>query len=220
VQLLTAYANLCAGTIDLYEATLQPRHLEFAIALAEAMLSKFHDPAKGGFYDSAAGESELILRFKDDYDGAEPSGNSVAVLSLFRLAEMTGRGEFAEAAEKTVGLMAARLRDVPQVAPHLLIGLAFHLGGAKRAVVAGDPNRPETKALLRAVHAAYQPNKVVLGTAGPVEPFSRTVEGAGSPAVFVCFGNACQAPTSDPERVKTLVSSGPDLELRPSDEVK
>jgi uncharacterized protein YyaL (SSP411 family) len=217
VQLLTAYANLCAGTIDLYEATLLPPHLEFAIALAEAMLAKFYDAANGGFYDSAAGESELILRFKDDYDGAEPSGNSVAVLSLLRLAEITGRREFAEAAEKTLGLMAARLRDLPQVAPHLLIGLAFFLGGAKRAVVTGDPSRPETKALLRAVHSVYQPNKVVLGTSGPVDPFSRTLKAASGSTVFVCSGNACQAPTSDPEQVKQLVNShlNPNPNLNP-----
>jgi uncharacterized protein len=210
VQLLTAYANLCAGTIDLYEATLEPRHLEFAIALADAMLAKFYDAAHGGFYDSAAGNGELILRFKDDYDGAEPSGNSVAVLSLLRLAEISGRKEFSEAAEKTLLLMAARLRDVPQAAPHLLMGLAFLLGGTKRAVVTGDPNHPETKALLRAVHAVYQPNKVVLGTTGAVEPFARTLPAAGGPAVFVCSGNACQAPTSDPESVKRLMSPAPD----------
>jgi hypothetical protein len=206
VQLLTGYSNLCAGTIDLYEATLEPRHLEFAIALAEAMLAKFYDTANGGFYDSAAGERELILRLKEDYDGAEPSGNSVAVLSLLRLAEITGRKEFAEAAEKTIHLLASRLHELPQAVPHLLIGLAFHLGGAKRAVVAGDPNRPETKTLLRAVHSIYQPNKVVLGNNGAVEPFARTLMPKDGPVVYLCTGNACQAPTADSNAVKTLMS--------------
>jgi hypothetical protein len=209
VQLLTGYANLCAGSIDLYEATLESRDLEFAIALAEAMLRKFYDPANGGFYDSAAGEHELILRFKDDYDGAEPSGNSVAVLSLLRLAEISGRKEFAEAAEKTLRLFAPRLHDLPQAVPHLLIGLAFFLGDKKRAVVAGDPNLPETRALLRAIHAVYQPNKVVLGNTGAVEPFARTLAAKNGPVVYVCAGNACQPPASDPESVKKLMSSGP-----------
>jgi hypothetical protein len=213
VQLLAAYANLCAGSIDLYEATLESRHLEFAIALAEAMLAKFYDAANGGFYDSAAGEGELILRFKDDYDGAEPSGNSVAVLSLLRLAEISGRKEFAEAAEKTLRLLAPRLHDLPQAVPHLLIGLALDLGGTKRAVVAGDPNRSETKALLRAIHAVYQPNKVVLGNSGAVDPFARSLAAKNGPVVFVCTGNACQPPASDPESVKKLMSSGPNLNL-------
>jgi hypothetical protein len=207
VQLLTGYANLCAGTIDLYEATLESWHLEFAIALAEAMLAKFYDAANGGFYDSAAGEQELILRFKDDYDGAEPSGNSVAVLSLLRLAQISGRAEFAEAAEKTLRLFASRLHDLPQAVPQLLIGLAFHVVGGKRAVVAGDPNSTETKELLRAVHAVYQPDKFVLGNIGPVEPFARTLATKNGPAVFVCTGNACQAPTSNPESVRKLMSA-------------
>jgi hypothetical protein len=209
VQLLTGYANLCAGSTDLYEATLDSRHLEFAIALAEAMLAKFYDAANGGFYDSAAGEGELILRFKDDYDGAEPSGNSVAVLALLRLAEITGREEFAEAAEKTLRLLASRLHELPQAVPQLLIGLAFLLGDTKRAVVAGDPNRSETRALLRAIHAVYQPNKVVLGNSGAVEPFARTLAAKNGPVVFLCTGSACQPPTSDPESIKKLISSGP-----------
>ncbi len=208
VQLLTGYANLCAGSTDIYEATLESRHLDFAIALAEAMLAKFYDSANGGFFDSAAGEGELILRFKDDYDGAEPAGNSVAVLSLLRLAEISGRKDFAEAAEKTLRLLAPRLHELPQAAPHLLIGLAFLLGGAKRAVVAGDPNRSETRALLRAVHAVYQPNKVVLGNSGAVEPFARTLPAKDGPVVYVCAGTACQPPASDPESVKKLMSLG------------
>jgi uncharacterized protein len=209
VQLLTGYANLCAGSIDLYEATLDPGHLEFAIALAEAMLARFYDAANGGFYDSAAGNDELIVRFKDDYDGAEPSGNSIAVLALLRLAEISGRKEFADAAEKTLRLFAPRIHELPQAVPHLMIGLAFYLNGATRAVVAGDPTAHETQELIRAVHAVYQPNKVVLGNAGAVEPFARTLPATNSPVVYICTGNACQPPTSEPEVVRNLMSSNP-----------
>jgi hypothetical protein len=206
VQLLSAYANLCAGVIDLYEATLEPRHLEFAIALARAMVSKFYDSEAGGFYDSAAGKAELILRFKDDYDGAEPSGNSVAVLALLRLSEITGQKEFGEAAEKTLRLSAQRLHDLPQAVPHLLIGLDFLLNSPRRAVVAGEPDHDGTKALLRAIHGVYQPNKVVLGNSGPVEAFAKTLTVIDRPRVFVCSGNACQPPTANPKNVKGLLA--------------
>ncbi len=92
----------------------RPGAPSFAITLAEAMLAGFYDAANGGFYDSVGAGHELILRCKDDYDGAEPSGNSVAVLSLLRLAAITGRKEFADAAEKTLRLFAPRLHELPK----------------------------------------------------------------------------------------------------------
>jgi hypothetical protein len=205
VQLLSAYANLCAGTLDLYEATLASRHLDFSLALAEAMIAKFYDSDNGGFYDSAGAGAELILRCKDDYDGAEPSGNSVAVLALLRLAAITGRKEFAGAAEKTLRLLATRLHEVPQATPHLLIALDFLLYEPWRAVVAGDPGSPSTQALLRAVHSVYQPGKVVLGNRGPVEPFAQTLADGETPSVYLCTGAACQPPTHEPEAVRKIL---------------
>ena len=98
VQLLEAYAFLLSGVLELYEAMLEPAHLDFAIELAEAMLAKFFDSENGGFWQSTAGSKDLILRVKDDYDGAEPSGNSVATLSLLKLGAITGQKKFAEAA--------------------------------------------------------------------------------------------------------------------------
>jgi uncharacterized protein len=206
VQLLAGYANMCAGTLDLYEATLAPAHLDFAAALADAMLAKFYDAANGGFYDSAASPRELILRCKDDYDGAEPSGNSVAVLALLRLAAITDRKEYAAAAEKTLRLLAPRLHELPQAVPLLLLGLDFYLEQPKRAVVAGDAEQPETRALLRAIHSVYQPNKVVLGNSGAVDPFTRTLPAKDGPVVYLCTGTACQPPSRDAEAIKKFLA--------------
>jgi hypothetical protein len=202
VQLLTAYANLLAGVLDLYEATLQPSHLEFAIALAETMLAKFYDPDQGGFYDSSSDTKDLILRVKEDYDGAEPSGNSVAVLALLRLGTITERKDFKDAAEKTLQLMAQRLQELPQAVPFLLIGLDFLLHEPTRAVVIGDPLQPETSNLLHTLHSVYQPNKVVLGNRGPVDPFAKTLPVTEAPIVFLCSGTACQPPTKDSATLK------------------
>jgi hypothetical protein len=206
---LAGYANLCAGTLDLYEATLEPNHLAFAVDLADAMLAKFYDAANGGFYDSAADPRELILRCKDDYDGAEPSGNSVAVLALLRLAAITERKEYAAAAEKTLRLLAPRLHELPQAVPLLLLGLDFYLEQPKRVVVAGAPERPETRALLRGIHSVYQPNKVVMGVAGVVDPFARTLPSKDSPVVYLCTGTACQPPSQDPETIRKFLASPP-----------
>jgi uncharacterized protein len=205
VELLDSYAFMLSGVIELYEATLEPRHLDFAIALAEAMLAKFFDAENGGFWQSLAAQ-DLILRVKEDYDGAEPSGNSVATLALLKLGALTGRAEFSGAAEKTLKLFAARLQQAPQAVPYLMCALDFSLQEPKRAVVAGEPEASRARELLRAIHSIYQPDKVVLGNRGAVEEFARTLPVKDGAVVYLCTGNACQAPTADVAEVKKLLS--------------
>jgi uncharacterized protein len=197
VQLLTGYAFLLSGVIELYEATLQPERLDFAIELAGAMIAKFHDAEGGGFWQSAGAAPDLILRVKDDYDGAEPSGNSVAALSLLKLGAITGRNDFTGAAEKTLRRFAGRLRDFPQAMPFLLHALDFSLQEPKRVVIAGGTDSADFHGLLRAAHSVYQPNKIISGTTGPVEEFARTLPAKAGATVYVCTGTACQPPTRD-----------------------
>ncbi|MDB6040587.1 MAG: hypothetical protein JWM99_4428 [Verrucomicrobiales bacterium] len=205
VQLLDAYSNTLDGMLYLYEATLNPKHLEFARAVAESMIEKFYDAKNGGFWQSA-GADDLILRIKDDYDGAEPSGNSMAVLALLRLAAITDNPAYKNPAEKTLKLFGGRLQRMPRAVPFLLQGLDFLLEEPRRAVIAGDFNLPETQALIQAAHAIYQPNRVILGTIGPVEDFAKTLPlHNGKPTIYVCTGSACQPPTIDPDQVKRLL---------------
>ncbi|MEY2466462.1 MAG: uncharacterized protein QOD03_983 [Verrucomicrobiota bacterium] len=205
VQLLEGYAFLLSGVIELYEATLAPQHLEFAIALAEAMLAKFYDTENGGFWQSAADTKNLILRVKEDYDGAEPSGNSVAIFSLLKLGVIAGRKEFTEAAEKSLRLFANRLQQVPQAMPFMLQALDFSMQPPKRAVVAGGTNSANFYELLRTIHSVYQPNKVVLGNIGAVEEFARTLPAKDGAVVYLCSGNSCQAPTRVAAELKNLL---------------
>ena len=251
VQLLEAYAFLLDGVLHLYEATLQPAHLDFAIALATAMIATFYDPANGGFWQSPAGTNDLILRVKDDYDGAEPSGNSVATLALLKLAAITGRDDFRAPAEATLQLAAARLQAQPAALAFMLQALDFWLDEPRRVVIAdaaekstganggnGEKTSPASQGtevtefgqgmksasvssvpscskvlgksqlfheLLHAAHSVYQPNKIILGNTGAVEPFAKTLTAKNEASVFVCVGNACQLPTSNAQKVKELL---------------
>jgi uncharacterized protein len=207
VQLLDAYAFLLSGVIDLYEATLEPKHLDFAIALADAMLARFYDREVGGFWQSAADAPDLILRIKEDYDGAEPSGNSVAVLALLKLAAITDRADYRKAADDTLRLFADRLQNLPQAVPYMLLAFDFSREEPKRVVIAGNPAKPETRILLRAAHSIYQPRKVVLGNTGNVEPFAKTLPVKNGPTVYLCTGTACQPPTQDAEVVKQMLKT-------------
>ncbi len=165
-QLLEDYAFLLSGVIELYEATLEPAHLDFAIEVAESMLDKFLDSENGGFWQSAASSKDLIMRLKDDYDGAEPSGNSVAVLSLLKLGAITAKKNFTNAVEKTFNLFAERLENHPQALPFLLQALDFSLQDPAHIVIAGQKDSSKFQQLLRTAHSVYQPNKVVLGNLG------------------------------------------------------
>jgi len=205
VQLLEGYAFLLDGVIQLYEATLMPSHLDFACELAVAMIAKFHDPANGGFWQSPAGTGDLILRVKDDYDGAEPSGNSVATFALLKLAAITGREDFKQAAEATLQLSAVRLQKQPAALAYMLQALDFWLDEPRRVVIAGEASSAKAKKLLHAAHSIYQPNKIVLGNTGAVEPFARTLTAKDGATVYLCTGTSCQPPTSDPLKVKELL---------------
>jgi hypothetical protein len=205
VQLLEAYAFQLDGVIQLYEATLDPKHLDFAIELAEAMIAKFYDTEHGGFWQSSADSKDLILRVKDDYDGAEPSGNSVATLALLKLAAVTDREEFRKPAEATLRLFATRLEKIPQAVPYMLHALDFWLEEPRRVVIAGDVKSTKFQELLHAAHSVYQPNKVVLGNMGSVEEFARTLPAKNGPVVYLCTGKACQPPTSEATKAKELL---------------
>ena len=202
VQLLEGYAFLLSGVIELYEATLVPAHLNFAGELAEAMILKFYEAENGGFWQSPADAKDLILRVKDDYDGAEPSGNSVATLALLKLAAITGRGDFKKPAEATLRLFAHRLQNYPQAMPFMLHALDFWLDEPRRVVIAGDADSTAAQKLLRAAHAVYQPNKIVLGNTGAVEEFARSLPAKNGPVVYLCTGKTCQPPTHEAGKIR------------------
>jgi uncharacterized protein len=207
VELLEGYAFQLAGVVELYEATLRPDHLDFACALAEKMITRFYDPAHGGFWQAPAAATDLILRVKDDYDGAEPSGNSLATLALLKLAAITGREDLRRPAETTLRALWPKLERTPAAVAVLLQALDFALQPPRRVVLAGDPSSPEVREQLAAAHTVYQPNKVVLGTAGPVEDFARTLPSRPALA-YVCCGTSCQSPTADAAHLRELLRQG------------
>ncbi len=206
IQLLDGYANLLSGVVDLYEATLTPATLEFAVVLAETMMERFYDPTLGGFWQTVQDTPHLLLRNKEDYDGAEPGGNSVAALALLRLSAICERKDWHLAAERTLRLLAQRLHQTPQAVPHLFLALDWILQEPRRVVIAGDPASPEVAGLVHAAHQVFYPHRVILGTQGPVESFARELRPLnGQAQAYCCTGTACQAPTSDKSVVQAFL---------------
>ena len=177
---LDDYALFVQGLLDLYEAQFDLRHLELAVRLTEKQQELFEDTASGGFFSTAADDTGLVLRVKEDYDGAEPSGNSVAVLNLLRLAQMTNRAAFRESAERTLAAFASRLQLAPVAIPQMLAACEFLLGEPREIILAGARDSAEMRALLRELHTRFVPNRVVLLVDSPE---ARRALAAGIPSI-------------------------------------
>ncbi|HEX7833605.1 MAG TPA: thioredoxin domain-containing protein, partial [Thermoanaerobaculia bacterium] len=154
---LDDYAFLTWGLLNLYEATFDVRWLEEAIATNDEAQKLFGD-ASGRFYVTSSDSERLLVRPRESGDGAIPSGNSVQVMNLIRLARMTANDEYEKRAQKTLRVVADEVSLAPSASTHLLSALSFALGPSQEIVIAGD----DYAAMRRAVFSKYVPNKVVL----------------------------------------------------------
>ncbi|MEX2117171.1 MAG: thioredoxin domain-containing protein [Bacteroidota bacterium] len=211
---LEDYAFLTQGLIDLYEASLDIRWLEKAIELTESMVRLFYDHTNGGFYDTDNSDSAILVRTKESYDGAEPSGNSVAVLCLLRLAQMSGNRKYGHCAEKSFRYFSEKMVRAPEALAQFLADLDFHLVKPAQIVIAGQRDGTDTAALIKEVHARFIPNKVILladdGRGRAVLesflPFIKSIVMVGGRATaYVCEDYTCQLPTTDPRALADIL---------------
>ena len=211
---LDDYAFMTWGLIELYEATFEIPYLEEAIALNEAMTDIFWDEQGGGLFFTGKGNEPLITRSKEVYDGALPSGNSVAALNFLRLGRMTGNVDLEKRAEQLTRAFATQVTDHPMVYTQLLVALDFMIGPSQEIVIAGDPAHESTQAMIRAVHRKFLPNKVLLlrlqGAEGKrlvsLSPFLEAmVPSNQQPTVYVCEQYACQAPVKDVDELEAVL---------------
>jgi hypothetical protein len=211
---LDDYALFAQALLDLYETQFDRRHLDLALRLTEKQRELFEDTAQGAFFSSQDGDSELVLRVKEDYDGAEPSGNSVALGNLLRLAQSTDREDLRASAERLLAAFAARLTAAPVALPQMLAACEFRLGQPRQIILVGDRDAADTKALLRALHARFVPHRIVLLVDSPE---ARAALSAAIPAIaamdkvdghasaYVCRDYTCQLPVNTAERLDELI---------------
>ncbi|HKA87821.1 MAG TPA: thioredoxin domain-containing protein [Haliangiales bacterium] len=202
---LDDHAFLVRGLVELYQSGFDWRRLAWAEALADRMVAAFHDAAEGGFFTSRGDDASLLLRMRDDYDGAEPAGASVAAGALFRLAEMLGRDEWRRIAEGTVRFYSARLKAAPHAMPEMLSALDFGWEPPATIVVAGD----DAGDLLGVVNERFLPNALRL-RAGPELgarlPWVAAMGPVGGRATaYLCRDHACERPTGDPGELARML---------------
>jgi uncharacterized protein YyaL (SSP411 family) len=211
---LDDYVFLVQALLDLYEAQFDLRHLEMAVRLTEKQRELFEDNEMGGFFSSRANDPELVIRIKDDYDGAEPSGNSAALMNLLRLAEITNRADFRESVERALTVFSPRLASTPVALPKMLAACEFYLGQRRQIVIAGERDDAGTQALLRELHSHFLPNRIALlvdseetrrALSGWIPSVAAMAKANGLASAYVCRDYACQLPVSEPVEFRQLL---------------
>jgi uncharacterized protein YyaL (SSP411 family) len=207
--MLDDYAFFVQGLIDLYESTFDFRYLDQAIALTDDQRTRFEDPAGGGFFASAQEDAARLNRIKDDYDGAEPSGNSVALLNLLRLHRMTGREDLLASARKLIRAFSTRLAATAFGMPQMLAACEFDLAPSREIVVAGAPD----PAMLHQLWKNFDPNRILLHAAPEIEKYHPAVTELAKrgAAISVCENFTCQTPATNTEDLARLLLTEPRL---------
>ena len=178
------------------------------------MVKHFWDEGSGGFYLVSDDGEDLLVREKEIHDGAIPSGNSVAMLDLLRLAHMTGSPDFEEKAAKLGRAFSGAVKQSPAAHGQLMVALDFGIGPSYEIVIAGNRHAADTRAMVEALRTRFLPNKVMLLSPGDREStriaglaeFARNQPGIGGRATaYVCLNHNCRLPTADIDKMLELL---------------
>jgi uncharacterized protein YyaL (SSP411 family) len=200
------YAYAIFGLIELFQVSGDPHWLEFARTLQRRQDEQFWDDTNGGWFNTTGADPTVILRMKEDYDGAEPSPSSMSVLNLLMLAHLTNEAELFDRIDKTLKMFGPRIGQLARAVPMMLAALSTYHATLTQVVVVGPAERQDTQDLLREAAAKYDPFSLVV----PVQPGARHAELArmlpfveamsmrdGHATAYVCHDFTCTDPTTD-----------------------
>ena len=203
---LDDYAFLVWGLLELYGTTFNPRYLKQALELNQDMLDIFWDDERGGLFFNGKDSEELIIRSKEIYDGAIPSGNSVAALNLLKLSRLTGENQLSKKAEQLFSAFAESVSSHPSAHAFLLTVLVFAFEVPKEIVIVGNMIGNDKQAIIDKVRSYYMPNAITILNPEDEQgkelqqliPFIKEMRPVKSKTtVYICENYACQAPITD-----------------------
>ncbi len=210
---LNDYAFLILGLIEIYEAGFDISMLDSALRLNREMITLFEDTLHGGFFLSLRDSAEVPVNQKEIYDGAVPSGNSVVVFNLLRLARLTGDSSLEAKADETINVFLHEIGQSPSSHTYFMEAVDFALGPSKEVVIAGDRNTADTQEMVRKIQAGFTPNTtVLLKTNHDAIDISRLAEFTekmhsvdGKATAFVCSHHACKKPVTSVNEMMELL---------------
>jgi uncharacterized protein YyaL (SSP411 family) len=201
---LDDYAFLVWGLTEVYEANFDDRFMQAASKLTDIMVARFWDEKEGGFFFSARDSADIVVKRKEVYDGALPSGNSVAMLNLLRLSRLNGYTAYETLAKRMSRTFAAEVKESPSAHTFLLLGVDFAVGPAHNVMLVGNLNNEGMVNLLKNLRVRFLPNTLV--SLKPADKAGLGYEQIGGKATaYVCRDKTCLPPTNQPlEMLKLL----------------
>ncbi len=201
---LDDYAFIINALIDLYETTFDIKYLKRALRLNEILLQDFWDEYNGGFYFTSATGEKLITRQKDVYDGAIPSGNSVALLNLIRLARFTSDFKYDNKTDELIKYFSGYISRSPSAFCMFMCGLDFLFSSSSEIVIVSEQNNNLTIRALELLRSIYSPNKVVILKGSDTDedfelllPFTKEMKlEPNSPKFYICSNYVCNQPVN------------------------
>jgi len=200
------YAYLIWGVLELFQATGRAEWLAWARALQARQDALFWDADSGGWYSTTGADPSVLLRMKEDYDGAEPAPTSVSAMNVSTLAHLTGEASYQARAAEAIASFGGRLEDQGRAVPFMASVLSASLAGSEQVVIVGRRDAADTRAMWRAAHARYRPFAVIV-LADPDEQAALAVHMPwvaemrmidNQATAYVCRDFACEAPATDP----------------------
>jgi uncharacterized protein YyaL (SSP411 family) len=213
---LDDYAFLTAGLLDLYEASFESRWLEAALTLADETERRFADPA-GGWFMTADDHERLIAREKPAYDGAEPSGSSVALLSTLRLGTFTSDDRWRAIAARAFASLSGTLTENPLALSEALLAVDYAGAEAREIAVVWprDAGAASAAPLVDVLRRTFVPNRAIAAASEADAPaLGRLVPWIadktaldGCPTAYVCIQGRCELPVHDPEALRDRLAN-------------
>ncbi len=210
---LDDYAFMIRGLIELYQAGFEVRYLREAVRLNDELVSHFWDEEDGGFFFTPDDGEELIVRRKEVYDGAYPSGNSVEMMNLLRLGRMTGDTSLEERAVDLGKAFSSLVERSPGSFSFLMCALDYAASKSVEIVVVGEKDDRAARTMLASVNRLYLPNAVVLfknekdaGLLGAIARFTEPLHALGGKATaYVCSNRSCDLPTTSVQKMNEML---------------
>jgi len=209
---LEDYSFLLSGLLDLYQSTFDLRWLRWADELMGRTITVFWDSAEGGFYDTAGKDDSILVRMKEAYDGAEPTGNSIAAMNLLRLFELTNNESLKNYAEKTMKHFCTLLVQSPQVMPQLMAALEYFLAPPEHLVIVTEQSNNE-EIFSRSIAEEFVPNlntillnesqRVFFDTKLIFTKEMKMIDGKST--AYFCKNYACELPINGVDELKQKI---------------